>query len=64
MILLWKSANNIGAQSKKLQLFLLTTFMIAQDPDLIPVLYVTLRGSPMKGKAFFTGLKGLGEMIF
>jgi uncharacterized protein with von Willebrand factor type A (vWA) domain len=40
----------------------ITTFMIAQDPYLIE--FVKKFTEANKGKAFFTGLQNLGEMIF
>ena len=40
----------------------ITTFMIAQDPYLMQ--FVQEFTSANKGKAFYTGLKGLGGMIF
>ena len=40
----------------------ITTFMIAQDPYLMQ--FVSAFTEANKGKAFYTGLKGLGEMIF
>ena len=40
----------------------ITTFMIAQDPYLMR--FVTEFTKANQGKAFYTGLKGLGEMIF
>ncbi len=40
----------------------ITTFMIAQDPYLMQ--FVRHFTEANKGKAFFTGLKNLGEMIF
>ena len=40
----------------------ITTFMIAQDPYLIQ--FVQEFTAANKGKAFYTGLKGLGGMIF
>ena len=40
----------------------ITTFMIAQDPYLKK--FVQKFTMANKGKAFYTGLKGLGEMIF
>ncbi|UAB81048.1 VWA domain-containing protein [Marixanthomonas sp. SCSIO 43207] len=40
----------------------ITTFMIAQDPYLMQ--FVDEFTAVNKGKAFYTGLKGLGEMIF
>ena len=40
----------------------ITTFMIAQDPYLRQ--FVQEFTEANQGKAFYTGLKGLGEMIF
>jgi uncharacterized protein with von Willebrand factor type A (vWA) domain len=40
----------------------ITTFMIAKDPYLMQ--FVRAFTEANKGKAFYTGLKGLGEMIF
>ena len=40
----------------------ITTFMIAQDPYLMQ--FVREFTAANQGKAFYTGLKGLGEMIF
>lgn len=40
----------------------ITTFMIAQDPYLMQ--FVREFAHANQGKAFYTGLKGLGEMIF
>ena len=40
----------------------ITTFMIAQDPYLQQ--FVREFTNANSGKAFFTGLKGLGEIIF
>ena len=40
----------------------ITTFMIAQDPYLQK--FVREFTNANSGKAFFTGLKGLGEIIF
>jgi len=40
----------------------ITTFMIAQDPYLMQ--FVRAFTQANQGKAFYTGLKGLGEMIF
>lgn len=40
----------------------ITTFMIAEDPYLMQ--FVREFTQANKGKAFYTGLKGLGEMIF
>jgi Ca-activated chloride channel family protein len=52
---------NKAAQARKLKIPI-TTFMIAQDPYLRR--FVELFTAQNKGKAFLTGLKGLGEMIF
>lgn len=52
---------NMAAQARKLHVPI-TTFMIAQDPYLKA--FVQQFTETNKGKAFFTGLKGLGEMIF
>ena len=52
---------NMARQAKKLQIPI-TTFMIAQDPYLQQ--FVRTFTEINKGKAFFTGLKGLGQMIF
>lgn len=51
----------MARQAKKLQIPI-TTFMIAQDPYLQK--FVRTFTQANKGKAFFTGLKGLGEMLF
>ena len=52
---------NMAAQARKLHIPI-TTFMIAQDPYLMQfVREFTLAN---RGKAIYTGLKGLGEMIF
>ena len=51
----------MAQQAKKLHVPI-TTFMIAQDPYLKR--FVREFTAANKGKAFFTGLKGLGEMIF
>jgi uncharacterized protein with von Willebrand factor type A (vWA) domain len=40
----------------------ITTFMIAEDPYLMR--FVREFTQANRGKAFYTGLKGLGEMIF
>ncbi|WP_179334440.1 vWA domain-containing protein [Winogradskyella costae] len=40
----------------------ITTFMIAQDPYLMQFIREFTQAN--RGKAFYTGLKGLGEMIF
>lgn len=50
-----------AAQCRKLKIPI-TTFMIAQDPQLRR--FVELFTAQNNGKAFLTGLKGLGEMIF
>lgn len=50
-----------AAQARKLNIPI-TTFMIAQDPYLRE--FVKLFTAQNNGKAFLTGLKGLGEMIF
>ena len=52
---------NMARQAKKLHIPI-TTFMIAQDHYLQH--FVREFTEANKGKAFFTGLKGLGEMIF
>ena len=52
---------NMARQALKLQIPI-TTFMIAKDPYLMR--FVRTFTEANKGKAFFTGLKGLGEMIF
>lgn len=52
---------NMARQAKKLQIPI-TTFMIAQDSYLQQ--FVRTFTEINKGKAFFTGLKGLGQMIF
>lgn len=51
----------MAAQARKLHVPI-TTFMIAQDPYLRQ--FVEHFTEANKGKAFYTGLKGLGEMIF
>lgn len=48
-------------QARKLHIPI-TTFMIAQDPYLMQ--FVREFTQANQGKAFYTGLKGLGEMIF
>jgi uncharacterized protein with von Willebrand factor type A (vWA) domain len=50
-----------AAQARKLKIPI-TTFMIAQDPYLRQ--FIELFTEQNKGKAFLTGLQGLGEMIF
>ena len=52
---------NMARQDRKLHIPI-TTFMIAQDSYLKE--FVRNFTEANKGKAFFTGLKGLGEMIF
>ncbi|MFM1879595.1 MAG: hypothetical protein RLZZ241_2461 [Bacteroidota bacterium] len=52
---------NMAAQARKLHIPI-TTFMIAKDPYLMQ--FVRQFTSANKGKALFTGLKGLGETIF
>ncbi|WP_291865311.1 VWA domain-containing protein [Maribacter sp.] len=52
---------NMARQARKLHIPI-TTFMIAQDPYLMQ--FIKQFTEANKGKAFFTGLKGLGEMIF
>jgi Ca-activated chloride channel family protein len=52
---------NKAAQARKLKIPI-TTFMIAQDPYLHQ--FVELFTAQNQGKAFLTGLSGLGEMIF
>ncbi|MDG1384545.1 MAG: VWA domain-containing protein [Flavobacteriaceae bacterium] len=52
---------NKAAQARKLKIPI-TTFMIAQDPYLRK--FVELFTAQNQGKAFLTGLSGLGEMIF
>ena len=52
---------NMARQSRKLKIPI-TTFMIAQDPYLQQ--FIRKFTEANQGKAFFTGLKGLGDMIF
>ncbi len=52
---------NMAAQARKMHIAI-TTFMIAQDPYLQSFVEEFTKSN--KGKAFYTGLKGLGEMIF
>jgi Ca-activated chloride channel homolog len=52
---------NMAKQARKLQIPI-TTFMIAQDPYLKQ--FIEEFTFANQGKAFYTGLKGLGEMIF
>ncbi|MEM8847203.1 MAG: VWA domain-containing protein [Bacteroidota bacterium] len=51
----------MAQQARKLHIPI-TTFMIAQDPYLMQFVQEFTKAN--KGKAFYTGLKGLGEMIF
>jgi len=51
----------MAAQARKMHIPI-TTFMIAQDPYLMT--FIEEFTASNKGKAFYTGLKGLGEMIF
>ena len=52
---------NKAAQARKLKIPI-TTFMIAQDPYLRK--FVEVFTAQNRGKAFLTGLSGLGQMIF
>ena len=52
---------NMASQARKLHIPI-TTFMIAQDPYLMQ--FVREFTQANQGKAFYTGLQGLGEMIF
>ena len=52
---------NQAQQARKLHIPI-TTFMIANDPDLQK--FVNRFTEANQGKAFYTGLKGLGEIIF
>lgn len=52
---------NMARQARKLRIPI-TTFMIAQDPYLQE--FVAEFTQENQGKAFYTGLQGLGEMIF
>lgn len=52
---------NMARQARKLHIPI-TTFMIAQDPYLMR--FIRHFTEANRGKAFFTGLQGLGEMIF
>ena len=56
-----KKCYNMAAQARKLHIPI-TTFMIAQDPYLMQ--FVDQFTASNQGKAFYTGLKGLDEMIF
>lgn len=51
----------MASQARKLKIPI-TTFMIAQDPYLMQFIREFTQAN--QGKAFYTGLKGLGEMIF
>ncbi len=51
----------MAAQARKLHIPI-TTFMIAEDPYLMQ--FIEHFTAANQGKAFYTGLKGLGEMIF
>ncbi|WP_010178650.1 vWA domain-containing protein [Aquimarina agarilytica] len=51
----------MAQQARKLHIPI-TTFMIAQDPYLMKFVEGFTKAN--QGKAFYTGLKGLGEMIF
>lgn len=52
---------NMARQARKLHIPI-TTFMIAQDPYLTRFVHEFTYAN--QGKAYYTGLKGLGEMIF
>ena len=52
---------NMAQQARRLNIPI-TTFMIAEDPYLKRFVQEFTKSN--KGKAFYTGLKGLGEMIF
>lgn len=52
---------SLAAQCKKLNIPI-TTFMVASDPYLQE--FVEVFTQTNKGKAYYTGLQGLGEMIF
>lgn len=52
---------NMARQASKLHIPI-TTFMIAKDPYLMQ--FIQAFTAANKGKAFYTGLKGLGGMIF
>jgi len=51
----------MASQARKLHIPI-TTFMIAEDPYLMKFIREFTQAN--RGKAFYTGLKGLGEMIF
>ncbi len=52
---------DMAQQARRLHIPI-TTFMIAQDPYLMQFVKAFTKAN--QGKAFYTGLKGLGEMIF
>jgi uncharacterized protein with von Willebrand factor type A (vWA) domain len=52
---------NMASQARRLHIPI-TTFMIAEDPYLMQ--FVRHFSNANQGKAFYTGLKGLGEMVF
>ncbi len=52
---------SMASQARKLHIPI-TTFMIAEDPYLMQ--FIEHFTAANQGKAFYTGLKGLGEMIF
>ena len=52
---------SMAVQARKLHIPI-TTFMIAEDPYLMQ--FIEYFTAANQGKAFYTGLKGLGEMIF
>ncbi len=56
-----KQCYMMARQARKLHIPI-TTFMIAEDPYLMQ--FVDHFTAANQGKAFYTGLKGLGEMIF
>ncbi len=56
-----KKCYMMARQARKMHIPI-TTFMIAQDPYLMQ--FVDHFTAANQGKAFYTGLKGLGEMIF
>jgi len=56
-----KKCYNMAAQARKLRIPI-TTFMIASDPYLQKFVREFTKSN--QGRAYFSGLKGLGEMIF
>jgi uncharacterized protein with von Willebrand factor type A (vWA) domain len=60
-VMIVEKCYNMAAQARKMHIPI-TTFMIAKDPYLQH--FVEQFTQSNKGKAFYTGLKGLGEMIF